>query len=80
LVSCPYFTTNLLYFTENTAKDYSALDSFVIHVCVEGAYTIKYKGESYPVKMGECILLPKSVNHIEIATTEGFKILESYIE
>jgi mannose-6-phosphate isomerase len=39
LVTCPYFTTNVLDFDESTAKDYSALDSFVIHVCVEGGYT-----------------------------------------
>jgi mannose-6-phosphate isomerase len=80
LVSCPYFTTNMLDFTHGTAKDYSKLDSFVIHVCVEGAYTIKYNNESYPVKMGECILLPKIVDHVELETSGGFKLLESYIE
>ena len=80
LVSCPYFTTNLLDFTHSTSKDYSALDSFVIHVCVEGAYSVKYNGGVYPVKMGECILLPKSIDKIELETTSGFKILESYIE
>ena len=80
LVTCPYFTTNVLDFTESTVKDYSQLDSFVIHVCVAGEYTIKCNGEAYPVKMGECILLPKTIDHIELETTTGFKILESYIE
>jgi len=80
LVSCPYFTTNVLDFTHSTTKDYSSLDSFVIHVCVEGAYTVKYNGKDYPVKMGECILLPKTIDHVELTTTVGFKILESYIE
>lgn len=80
LVTCPYFTTNILDFTENTAKDYSNLDSFVIHVCVKGAYTIKCNGQDYPVKMGECILLPKTIDKIEMETTAGFKILESFIE
>ncbi|WP_419699424.1 type I phosphomannose isomerase catalytic subunit [Mucilaginibacter sp. NFX135] len=80
LVSCPYFTTNLLDFTHSTSKDYSSLDSFVIHVCVEGAYSIKYNGEVYSVKMGECILLPKSIDQVELGTTGSFKILESYIE
>jgi len=79
LVSCPYFTTNVMDFTEGTTKDYSNLDSFVIHVCVAGAYTITHNGESYDVKMGECILLPNTVNDIEISTQSGFKILESYI-
>jgi len=80
LVTCPYFTTNLLDFDKEVSKDYSNLDSFVIHVCVEGAYTLKYNNQSYSVKMGECILLPKVVDHVELETTEGFKILESYIE
>lgn len=80
LVTCPYFTTNLLDFTHSTSKDYSTLDSFVIHVCVEGAYSVKYNDQVYPVKMGECILLPKSIDKVELETTGGFKILESYIE
>jgi mannose-6-phosphate isomerase len=79
LVSCPYFTTNLLDYTKSVSKDYSNLDSFVIHVCLEGSYEIKYNGESYPVKMGECLLVPNSVNEVELSTTTGFKILESYI-
>ncbi len=78
-VMCPYFTTNVMAFTHDTAKDYSTLDSFVIHVCVEGAYTIIHENENYNVKMGECILLPKAINQIQIQTTNGFKILESYI-
>jgi len=80
LVKCPYFTTDVLDFTESTSKDYSNLDSFVIHVCLAGAYTVNYNGESYPVKMGESILLPKTIDKIELETTSGFKILESYIE
>ena len=80
LVKCPYFTTNVLDSTENTSKDYSKLDSFVIHVCLAGEYTVKYNGQSYPVKMGDSILLPKSINKVELETTTGFKILESFIE
>ena len=80
MVSCPYFTTNLLDFTHSTSKDYSNLDSFAIHVCVEGEYMVKCDGASYPVKMGECILLPKTIDRVELETVSGFKILESFIE
>jgi len=80
LVSCPYFTTNLLDFTHGISKDYSNLDSFVIHVCVGGEYVVKHNGALYPVKMGECILLPKTIDKVELETTGGFKILESFIE
>ncbi|MGZ3819506.1 MAG: type I phosphomannose isomerase catalytic subunit [Mucilaginibacter sp.] len=80
LVTCPYFTTNIMDFTESTSKDYSSLDSFVIHVCVEGEYVIETGGKQYPVKMGECILLPRTIDSVELKTAKGFKILESYIE
>ncbi|MFI5136610.1 MAG: type I phosphomannose isomerase catalytic subunit [Sphingobacteriales bacterium] len=80
LVSCPYFTTNLMEFTGNTEKDYSGLDSFVIYVCVEGEFTVKTEGSDYPVKMGDCILLPKTINKVQLETKEGFKLLESFIE
>ncbi|HEX8461487.1 MAG TPA: type I phosphomannose isomerase catalytic subunit [Segetibacter sp.] len=79
LVSCPYFTTNVLDYTENVTKNYSALDSFVIHVCLEGSYEINYNSESISVKMGECLLVPNSVKEVELSTSAGFKILESYI-
>jgi mannose-6-phosphate isomerase len=80
LVKCPYFTTNVLDFTEDTSKDYSSLDSFVIHVCVEGEYTLRTGGKQYSMKMGESILLPKTIDSVELKTIGGFKILESYIE
>lgn len=79
LVSCPYFTTNVMDYTEAVSKDYSSLDSFVIHVCLEGSYELKYNGESYFVTMGECLLLPNTVDKVELTTEDGFKILESYI-
>jgi mannose-6-phosphate isomerase len=80
LVKCPYFTTNILDFTKSTSRDYSALDSFVIHVCVEGNYVIECHGGQHTVKMGECVLLPKTVDRVDMITVNGFKILESYME
>ena len=80
LVSCPYFTTNLLDFTKSTEKDYANLDSFVIYVCLEGDFSISCDGERYPVKMGDCMLLPKTIGKVQLETTSGFKILESFIE
>ncbi len=79
LVSCPYFTTNLLDFTKSTSRDYANLDSFVIYVCIEGEFAVKYNGTAYPVKMGDCVLLPKSIDKVQLETTSGFKILESFV-
>ncbi len=78
-VECPYFTTNVLEFSQSTIRDYSQLDSFVIHTCVQGSYQIQYNHEVLAVRMGECVLIPNSLNEIKIGTTEGFKILESFV-
>lgn len=80
LVQCPYFTTNLLDYTQNVFKDYSKLDSFVIYVCLEGEFTLAYGETIYSVKIGDCILIPNTVEKIELQTEKGFKLLESYIE
>lgn len=81
LVKCHYFTTNLLDYTQQPVfRDYAALDSFVIHICLAGAYTLKYENEEIDVKMGECVLIPATFKNIEITSNKGFKLLECYIE
>ena len=79
VADCPYFTTNILNYTQETSRDYNNLDSFVIHVCVEGSYILKYGIEELPVQMGDCILIPASTKQVSLSTNQGFKILESYI-
>lgn len=79
LVTCPYFTTSLLDYTENTSRDYEKLDSFVIHVCLQGEYTLRYEHGEVEVNTGDCILIPAVLNHIQLETREGFKILESHV-
>ncbi|TAF83981.1 MAG: mannose-6-phosphate isomerase, partial [Sphingobacteriales bacterium] len=79
LVKCPYFTTNLLDYTTSVTKDYTALDSFVIHICIAGSYILKYENEEIPLAMGDCVLLPATINQFEMFSDKGFKVLESYI-
>lgn len=79
LVRSSHFITNLVNFSQPTQKDYAALDSFVIHVCVEGTYDLVFDCKSYPVKAGECLLLPNNVNQVQLNTSTGFKLLETYI-
>ncbi|HWD87997.1 MAG TPA: type I phosphomannose isomerase catalytic subunit [Mucilaginibacter sp.] len=80
LVKCPYFTTNVMDYSESVQRDYSHLDSFVIHVCLEGNYVIECQGGQHTVKMGECILVPNTSGKVDLITVNGFKILESYVE
>ncbi len=80
VVNCPYFTTGILEFNQSTLRNYTSIDSFVIHVCVEGSYFLKYNGGEVSVKLGECVLIPASIDSVELETLTGFKILETYIE
>lgn len=79
LVKCPYFTTNKLECNKSIDRDYHYLDSFVIYVCMSGELTIQYDGGTLPVKMGDCVLLPAELKKVSLETTNGFKMLESYI-
>ncbi|RYE27760.1 MAG: mannose-6-phosphate isomerase [Sphingobacteriaceae bacterium] len=79
-VSCPYFTTNVLDFSQNTTRDYSNLDSFVIHVCVEGGYDLICDNQKYAVEKGDCVLIPNVIKNIQMETSASFKILETYVD
>jgi mannose-6-phosphate isomerase len=79
VVNSPYFTTNILEFTQSSQRDYTALDSFVIHVCVQGSYTLQYEGGELSLKLGDCVLVPATINAVGLKTQSGFKILESFI-
>ncbi len=79
LVESPYFTTNIIHLTQAIKKDYSELDSFVIHLCVEGEFDLKYEDELVTVKKGEALLLPAIFEEVEIYPLGEAKILEVYI-
>ena len=79
IVKAPYFVTSRLQFTKNTSRDYSDRDSFTIYVCVDGEADIYNDGKSYSIKKGEACLLPASIKHVELVTSGGFTLLESYV-
>ncbi len=79
MVHTPYFKSNILPMTETKSMDYANLDSFVIHICTDGAYEITYEGVDYSVKKGESILLPASIKSIEISPNGNCEILEVHM-
>ena len=81
LVSCPYFTTSLYDLTEALTIDYSALDSFVVVICVEGKGTIcDDSGNEMPIHQGETVLLPATVKSLRAVPGGSLKMLTSYIK
>jgi mannose-6-phosphate isomerase len=80
LVHSPYFTTNFLIIKGTLKKNYVLLDSFVIYICVDGSLELNHNDESYSLKKGETMLLPASIDTIELKSlSEKSKLLEVYI-
>lgn len=79
-VKSDYFVTNVLNFNEEVAQDYSRIDSFVILICVAGGLTIETQGGySLSLKMGQCALIPASVNNLTLIPDGDMTVLETYV-
>ena len=83
LITCPYFTTNILQVDQPVIRDYTNLDSFVTLICLEGEGTLteQCNGQTanYPFRKGELLLLPASDN-APVQLSGNFRALEIYIE
>jgi mannose-6-phosphate isomerase len=82
LVSCKYFTTNMLSLSVEVERDYFEFDSFVILICTEGKCTLgQPDGESVLLNAGETVLLPAVLHSVIIKPLGGeVKLLEVYIK
>jgi mannose-6-phosphate isomerase len=79
LVNCEYFTTNIINFNESIEKDYNLIDSFVIYICTEGEFLIRWDGNSEPVIKGETVLLPAMIKDVTLEPSIDSKVLEILI-
>ncbi len=81
IVSCNYFTTNILEFDTRIEKDYFQLDSFVIYICLEGDFEIEYDEKTVKISKGETVLIPASLDAYQLKPlSEKVKTLEVYIK
>lgn len=81
LVSCEYFTTNLLTFSETVEKDYNRIDSFIVYMAIEGSFSILYEGGEENVSKGETVLIPASIETFRLKPASAEVILlEVYIK
>ena len=78
LVSCPYFTTNVLDVKASILKE-NTHDSFMIYMCVEGAASIEVDGTINELSIGETVLVPACIERFSISSNDA-KLLEVYIE
>lgn len=80
IVSCRYFTTNYIPFNRPLDKDYYEIDSFIIYICLNGAFTI-HSGNSHTcsLKKGETVLLPASLNNVRLVPESNVSMLEIFV-
>ncbi|MDT8394124.1 MAG: type I phosphomannose isomerase catalytic subunit [Bacteroidales bacterium] len=80
LERCEHFTVNLIQLEKHALeKDYSALDSFVALLCVEGNGVIQHNSDRYPIRKGELILIPAIMQSIIINPLEKTRLLEVHM-
>tara|TARA_R110002072_G_scaffold127575_5_gene265001 strand:+ start:3139 stop:4116 length:978 start_codon:yes stop_codon:yes gene_type:complete len=79
IVSCPYFTTNVLPIKGDISVNHSNKDSFVIYMCVKGSVRFTYQNQKEDLKMGETLLVPANLKEFTIASSVTSELLEVYI-
>jgi mannose-6-phosphate isomerase len=79
LVSCEFFNTNSITFNTRITKDYTLIDSFVIYICTEGEFLIRWDGDSEPVFKGETVLLPAMIKDVVLEPSPQATVLEVFI-
>ena len=80
IVSCPYFTTNVLPINGEVFINHEEKDSFVIYMCVAGNVEFKYQNQIEKLQMGETILIPNCIQNISVSSDEKSELLEVYIK
>jgi mannose-6-phosphate isomerase len=79
MVESPFFTTNIIQLKQGLKKDYSELDSFVILIASEGSFSLIFNETTYLIKYSEVIMIPASIDAVELHPDNDCKILEVYI-
>jgi len=79
LVSCEFFNTNIISLNSPVRKEYYLNDSFVVYICIEGEFLIRWDDSSEKVSKGETVLLPAMIKEVVLDPVGESKLLEIYI-
>lgn len=81
LVSCPYFTTNVINGGAGESLYRKQGESFVIYICLEGSGTATDpNGKSTRFRQGETLLVPAEMAGTTLYLKERSKLLETFVE
>ena len=79
LVDCEFFNTNVILFNSTLSKEYYFNDSFVVYICIEGEFLIRWDGLSEKVSKWETVLLPAMIKEVILEPLREAKLLEIFI-
>jgi mannose-6-phosphate isomerase len=79
LVQCEFFEANVISFNKPMERDYTELDSFVIYICTEGGFRIRWDGKTVNVSKGETILIPAVITNVILEPHPVAETLEVFI-
>jgi mannose-6-phosphate isomerase len=80
LVSCPYFTTELVEGKKGEETPFSQKDSFSIYICLEGnVQLIDNEGNSIEIKQGETALIPAEISNVVLKFNVDSRLLKTFI-
>ena len=79
LINCEFFNTNIIRFNEAISKDYQFIDSFVLYICIEGEFLLKWEDCSDKISKGETILLPAMIKEVILEPVNEAQVLEIYM-
>jgi len=80
IAECEFFNTNLQWIDRAVMKNYESIDSFIIYICVEGSFNVRWNKNSEEISLGETVLIPATLRELTLEPTPEAKLLEVYIK
>ena len=79
IVECPYFHTGIIPLVNILERNYLAIDSFVILICILGTVCIKTISGNFMLTKGETVLIPAEIDIVRLEPNGYSELLEVYI-
>ena len=79
LVSCDYFTTNLIQFDTALIRNYGQLDSFIAYMCLEGSFFVEANNEKTVINKGDTVLIPACIDEVGLTPHDKVTLLEVHV-
>lgn len=80
IAECEFFNTNLQWIDRAVMKNYESIDSFIVYICVEGSFNVRWNKNSEEISLGETVLIPATLRELVLEPTPEAKLLEVYIK